>query len=411
MKNKHTKLAKQIKHLQSGPATNKPTVKQREGKTYSQIIEQAVLRTRTSISDWRTAIKIAENVYNPKRVKLYNIYSEIILDSLLTSQVQNRKLRAISSKFELIDANGEVDEDSLNLIIQSKWLSRLLDDLLDTNYWGFTVIELYTTVGGELDYRLIPRKHIIPEQGLITKWEGDLEGIAYREMREYGSWILDFGKPKDLGLFNKTVPHVLMKRFAQSCWSELCEIYGIPPRIGKTNTQDPEMLGRMERMMREMGSAAWMIIDDTEEFEFAQGVSTKGEVYESLIRLCNNEISLLFSGAVIGQDTKNGNESKETISIGLLDQLVESDKKQMVEWWNSILLPALYRIGFLPEGLTFRYPKQEDLAALWKMTMDAAERFDIPPEYINDKFGIPVKPKTGLNDSQKLSRRDGSFFD
>ncbi len=410
MKNKHTNLAKQIKQLQSKPSVNKPAVKQREGKTYSQIIEQAVLRTRTSISDWRTAIKIAENVYNPKRVKLYNIYSEIILDSLLTSQVQNRKLRAISAPFELVNAKGEVDEDSLNLLKQSKWLSRLLEDLLDTIYWGYTVIEFYTTTAGEIDYRLIPRKHIIPESGQITKWEGDLEGIYYREMREYGSWILDFGKEKDLGLFNKTVPHVLMKRFAQSCWSELCEIYGIPPRIGKTNTQDPEMLGRMERMMREMGSAAWMIIDDTEEFEFAQGVATKGEVYESLIRLCNNEISLLFSGAVIGQDTKNGNESKETISIGLLDQLVESDKKQMAEWWNSTLLPGLFQIGLLPEGLTFRYPKQEDLAALWKMTMDAADKFDVPPEFINDKFGIPVKTKTITSNPQQLTK-GGSFFD
>ena len=29
----------------------------------------------------------------------------------------------------------------------------------------------------------------------------------------------------DYGLLNKAVPHVLFKKFAQSCWSELCEIY------------------------------------------------------------------------------------------------------------------------------------------------------------------------------------------
>ncbi|WP_446662918.1 phage portal protein family protein, partial [Flavobacterium psychrophilum] len=35
-------------------------------------------------------------------------------------------------------------------------------------------------------------------------------------------------------MLNKAVSHVLFKRFAQSCWSELCEIYGIPPRVLKT---------------------------------------------------------------------------------------------------------------------------------------------------------------------------------
>lgn len=386
-------------------------VRQREGKTYSKIIEQAILRTRTSISDWRAAIKIAENVFNPKRVKLYNIYHEIELDALLSSQVYNRKLKVISSPFELLNSDGKPDEDALELLLKLNWLPRLSGDLLDTIYWGFTVIEFYANDAGELTYRLIPRKHVIPEQGLITKYEGDLSGIAYREEREFGTWLLEFGDPKNLGLYNRTVPHVLFKRFAHSCWSELCEIYGIPPRIGKTNTQDPEMLGRMERMMREMGSAAWMIIDDTEEFDFAQGVSTKGEVYDGLIRLCNNEMSMAISGAIIGQDTKNGNESKETISVGMLDQLVAHDKQLMASWWNSTVLPALYRIGYIPEGLTFAWRKEDDLDKLWKMTFDAAQVWDIEPEFVRDKFGIPVMAKQPLQTGgQQLSLSHG-FFD
>ena len=72
---------------------------------------------------------------------------------------------------------------------------------------------------------------------------------------------MEFGSPRNYGLLNKAVPHALFKKFAHSCWSELCEIYGIPPRYIKTNTQDPEMLDRAEQMLRDMGSAAYFIID------------------------------------------------------------------------------------------------------------------------------------------------------
>lgn len=395
--------------------TAAPKNTQRAGMVHPLIVENAVMRTRTAISDWRAAIKTAENVNSPKRVKLYNIYADITLDALLGSQIRNRKLKVLGHPFKITDREGNENNEATALLQNSKWFNRLCSDLIDTIYHGYSVIEFYYTASGELDYRLIPRKHVIPETGQIVLTEADQTGIAYREMPEFGNWLLEFGEIKDLGLLNQVVPHVLFKRFAQSCWSELCEIYGIPPRIGKTNTQDGEMLSRMERMMRDMGSAAWMIIDDTEEFEFAQGVSTKGEVYQELIRLCNNEMSLAISGAVIGQDTKNGNESKETISVEMLEELVAADRGQLAAMWNSTILPALYRIGFLPDGLLFSWQKQEDLNALWKMTYEAARVFDVEPEFILEKFGIPVKlkvqnanPQPG--EAEQLHRGDSGFF-
>jgi len=111
-------------------------------------------------------------------------------------------------------------------------------------------------------------------------------------MPEYGAWILEFGQPGELGLLNNCVPHVLMKRFAQSCWSELCEIYDIPPRVMKTNTHDRGMVTRAEKMMKDMGSAAWFIIDGSEEFEFAQGVSTNGDVSHTTYKVTQSGLRL-----------------------------------------------------------------------------------------------------------------------
>ena len=166
------------------------------------------------------------------------------------------------------------------------------------------------------------------------------------------------------------------------------------------------MLSRAEAMMRDMGAAAWFIIDELESFEFAKGADTNGDVYNNLIRLCNSEISLLISGAVIGQDTKNGNESKETISISMFKNLVDADKGMVESYFNLSVLPALFRIGAIPDGLLFEFAPEENIAELWGMTKDALQFMEVDPTWIKEKFGIPV---LGLR--QPAQKALSSFFE
>lgn len=230
-------------------------------------------------------------------------------------------------------------------------------------------------------------------------------------MREYGTWILEFGSNDDYGLLNKAIPHALFKRFAQACWSELCEIAGIPPRVMKTNTQDSEMLSRAEAMMRDMGSAAWYIIDSDEVFEWAKGADTNGDVYKNLIALCNSEESMLISGVVQGQDTVNGNRSKEESSGKLFNKIIQADKAMLQGYWNSSVIPALVRIGVLPEGVAFELQQEEDLEKLWKQTHEALQYFDVETEWIKTKFGIAVTGPRTQATAPGAELKVDSFFD
>ena len=117
-------------------------------------------------------------------------------------------------------------------------------DILDARAFGHSVVELSTDNEGRLAETLIPRTHVVPEKGYILIQESDTKGIAYRDTKEYGMWILEFGARHDYGLLNKAVPHVLFKKFAEACWSELCEIYGVPPRYLKTDTSDSAVAKR-----------------------------------------------------------------------------------------------------------------------------------------------------------------------
>ena len=222
---------------------------------------------------------------------------------------------------------------------------------------------------------------------------------------------MEFWDKNQYGLLNKAVPHVLFKRFAQACWSELCEIYAIPPRFIKTDTTNPEMLDRAEAMLRDMGAAAYFIIDTTEEFAFAKGADTNGDVYNNLITLCKNEISMLVNSAVMGQDTEHGNESKEESSQKLFEKKVEADKRLVENTWNSIVIPALVKLGVIAEGLMFEFRPEVNLEKLWKMVSEALPHMDIDPEWMTETFGIQfIGIKARVNPEAQLNIGGQPFF-
>ena len=387
---------------------NSKMTQRREGYV-SKIVPKTISRTRADISSWKNALRAADNVENPRRARLQNLYTDILLDAHLTSQIELRMQHSLSVPF-VLKRESEIDEKNTALLKAASWKNEIDREILWADYRGNSLIEL-TTENNTLCVTSLPRNNIIPEKGILLLSEDDTTGIDYRNCREYGTWLLEFGSRTNYGLLNKAIPHVLFKRFAQSCWSELCEIYGIPPRFIKTDTQDPEMLSRAEAMLRDMGSAAYFIIDREESFEFAQGADTNGDVYNNLISLCNSETSLLITGAVIGQDTKNGNRSKEESSIKLLDKIVQADKKTLESYWNGTVIPALVKIGILPEGLTYELQQEEDIEKLWGMTREALPYMDIDPEWMKDKFGIQVTRKKEVTGGVGLRIDTSDFFD
>lgn len=407
---KNNKMYRREKRRQNMAVKNdKSKMTQRREGYVSKIVPKTISRTRADISTWKNALRAADNVENPRRARLQNLYTDILLDAHLTSQIELRMQHSLSVPF-VLKRESEIDEKNTALLKAARWKNEIDREILWADYRGNSLIEL-TTENNTLCVTSLPRNNIIPEKGILLLSEDDTTGIDYRNCREYGTWLLEFGSRTNYGLLNKAIPHVLFKRFAQSCWSELCEIYGIPPRFIKTDTQDPEMLSRAEAMLRDMGSAAYFIIDREESFEFAKGADTNGDVYNNLISLCNSEMSLLITGAVIGQDTKNGNRSKEESSIKLLDKIVQADKKTLESYWNGTVIPALVKIGILPEGLTYELQQEEDIEKLWGMTREALPYMDIDPEWMKDKFGIQVTGKKEVTGGVGLRIDTSDFFD
>jgi phage gp29-like protein len=328
----------------------------------------------------------------PKNSLIQDIYSEVVNDALLASQLNNRKEQTISAPFEMVAEDGKVDDKITSLLRDIPVITDIMSMIWDSEWFGYSLIEL-SQKNGIKKVELVNRRNVVPATGRFYPDTSMSSFIEYRNVREYGKFILEFDA-EHIGLLNKTVPHIMFKKFAQSCWSELCEIFGIPPRYIKTDTRDPQMLDRAEKMMQEVGAAAWFIIDSTEDFQFAHGVNTDGNVYSNLINLCNNEFCMLVSGAIIGQDTRHGNESKEKTSITLLKRLGNADKRMVETYMNTVVIPAFYRIGWLP-GTTskFRFSASEDTDKLWEIIKDLLPHKNVDNSFIEEKFGVKVSDK------------------
>lgn len=364
-----------------------------QGKQILPYVQKPITRTRKDIKDWNNAYQLFYSE-EPKNYAIQLLYIEIMTDALLTSQIQNRMQQVFSLDFSLKNAKGDINEDQTQLLKKLPSFRKFLTAMLESVYYGYSLTEsdIIQLQDGrkDLSVQLLPRTNVVPQIGLFYQDYSEDKAIQYRELPEFGRFILEFTQA-DIGLLNKAVSHILFKRFAQSCWSELCEIYGIPPRVMKTNTSDPKQLQKAERMMTDMGSAAWFIIDRTEEFEWAQGVSTEGNVYDNLINLCNNEISMLISGAIIGQDTKNGSRSKDEAAQDVLWNLVQSDMALLQDWMTNIVLPAYATNGILQPGLYLEFNQAEDTEQLFKFTESLLPFKNIDDEWIKEKFGIEVK--------------------
>lgn len=375
-----------------------------------KIIQKQASQTSRDMRSWRDAKREATKPDFPRRTRLVDIIDDMLHDLYLASKMELRRDRSLNKPFAILDAKGVTNEEVTKLLSDSIAFNELLTILFETPYWGHSLLELTPSSTDLFTVSLLPRRHVVPGLGLLLPDVADTKGIDYRADSRYGTSILEVGAPSDLGILFDCCPNTIFKRYALSAWSEFAETFGIPPRTLKIDTDDQEALARAEEMMTRMGRANWAIIDSNEEMSFATGVAGNGDIFERLIWACKQDISTKILGCIIGEDTANGNYSKEESSLKLLDAKCAKDRGLVEKAMNSTILPALATLGHIPSGLRFEYPEEEDKSALWQRTKDILPYYEVDEKWIEDKFGVAVTGKRAtLGEANQLTASDPFF--
>ncbi len=376
---------------------------------------QADALTQKDMRSWRQAWQTAIDIENPRRGRLYDIYRDVEVDLHLGGCVDQRKGFVEKKSFKLVDAKGKQDDVATQLL-EAAWFKDMIGYILDSRYWGHSLIQLgdIITVDGEMRYtgiEVVNRKHVIQEYGVIIREQGDewQTGIPYRE-GPMADWVIEAGKPKDLGLYLKAATQTIPKKNMLAYWDQFGEIFGMPIRIAKTTARDPKDRSQIENMLSSMGAAAWGLFPDGTDIDIKE--TTRGDafnVYDKRIDRANSELSKGILNQTMTID--NGSSlSQSEVHLEVFENVVEKDADLVKDIVNDQLLPRMVKHGFPVKGLHFEWDNSIDYTPEQQLEYEKMilDRFEVDPKYLIDKYGIPI---TGVKKQPEQAALARPFFD
>ena len=363
----------------------------------AEITRKTDALTQKDIASWRRAWQMAINVETPRRAFLYDLYADSLVDGHLTGCIEQRKSKTLGRPFRLLGAEGEENAEATALL-EREWFYDFLSIALDSIFWGHSLIEMGEVIRDDKGLRfdsatLIPRKHVVPEYGVLLRDPSDdiPQGIPYRS-GDYARWIVEVGKPYDLGLLLRCAPYYISKKNMGAFWDTFGEIFGMPMRIANTSATNKADIARIEEVMDNMGAAFWGVFPEDTKISFQE--SSRGDaynVYDKRLERCDKEISKILLSQTMTID--NGSSlSQSEVHLEIFDHICASDAKRIGYIINDRLLLLMVSSGFPVKGLTFAWDYSDEMteAEMREQERVILQYYDIDPEYFVRKYNVPI---------------------
>ncbi len=374
-------------------------------KTSPEIVVQNIVikqvnRRSSDISTWRNAIKSAENQQNPTRVKLYDLYDDIMLDGHMEG-VWGKRRDAIANRSLTFAKDGQQDDD-INKLLNSPDMGSLIKDLLDSNLFGYSLLQINSITYNEdeeryvIDYDLIPRKHVHPERAFRCISRDQTQATRdwlYMEppLAKYMLWAGDGG----MGLLIKAAQYVIYKRGNFGDWAQFAELFGMPFREARYDNYDDATRIQLEQAMEAYGSAAYAILPKGSDFKLHDAVKgTAGQLYKLLHDSCNAEISKCILGNTLTTEQgENGARSLGEVHQDVEDAKHAADAKMILDILNTKFKSILKAFGFNVAGGMIAFEEGgtnwDALKKKWEVIDGVSNRVPVSDDYIYEEMGIP----------------------
>ncbi len=324
-------------------------------------------RSYKGIPQWRDAIKAAESVESPRRVRLYDLYEEAILDLHLTAVIEKRQMFVTNIPLKFFDKAGK-EVDAINELIDTEAFEEMMKDLLNSRFFGHSLVWFDKIEGNQLEHRLIPRKHVDPKKGIVMKYQYDDTGIDYRQP-PYNMYCMEAGRDNDLGLLSKASVAVIYKKGDVSDWSVYAQVFGAPFR--EYVYDDPTARPQLEKVAKEQAVASYVVRPRNSEFKLHDTANKSGssDLYSNLAKFCNDEISKLILLNTMTTDAQGGNYKGE-VHANSEKEVAKADRRFMLRLLNEKLIPILEKFGYPVSGGRFGYEEQDGMTPKERLEFD-----------------------------------------
>ena len=373
---------------------------------------------QNEIANWRQANQMALNIENPSRFLLYGIYYDAMLDDHLLGAIRNRKLKVKQRRFKVVDSKGTENEE-LTQLLQKRWFKKFMSLALDSIFYGHSLIQLDDIIRDDnklrfSDVELVPRPHVKPEYHVIIKDVSDepKQGKDYLKP-PFKDWCIPVGDPKNLGLLLPVAKDTISKKYALQFWDQFAELFGMPIRIGKSSTRNKKDIDQVEKMLEDMGSAAWGLFPEGTEIEVVE--TKRGDafnVYDKRIERANTEMSKAILGQTMTMDN-GSSKSQAEVHAGVAEYISEADADFLHDVINDDLFPVLIIHGWPLAGYRFAWDDTTEYTPdeMRQVEQMLLSEYDIDPDYFIEKYGIKITAKKQTTVPTNLVAEKKKAFD
>ncbi len=324
------------------------------GKTSTQtIVLSPTVRFGLDLGAWMSAIKSADAIDWPRRVKLIDMYEDIMLDTHVQSVMEKYKSTILAAPLQF-QRKGKVDE-RIQEIIESPWFGKMLEDFLMEPWTGVggSLFQFYRD-GQWLKYNLTPAKHVDPINRIIRRNQHDTNGPSWDEFPN----LLYIGNPRQIGKFASIAYWVIVKRNNVGDWIQLAEIFGRPLTDATYDPNDPEARQKLTNDIANRGAMTAFIHPVGTELKLieAAGLAGGADVYERLHVTSNSEISKMVLGNTLSTEVSD----KGTQALGKVQHEDQQDvmaraKRRLLDILNYELTDVFQNLGFNTKGGKFLF--------------------------------------------------------
>lgn len=355
-------------------------------------------------------------------------------DSHLFSQLQTRKNAVTGLDFEINPfSDDEYDKDIAEFIKEQiasiENLDEVFMDLLDAIGKGIAISEIIwgfedgNTVVIDIKWRR--QKNLIWDykdtMKIITR--DNPAGIEIPKNKFIiHKYKAKSGHPSRAGILRVIAWMYLFKNYDVKDWVSFCEVFGMPLRLGKYNTSSSEEdKAALMQALIQIGTDAAGIIPEGTEIEFKEAAKVSSlNIYESLARYCDEQISKAILGQTLTSDSGGGSYAQSKTHNEVRHDLTKADCRSLANTLRRDLIKPLVYFNF---GEDKRIPyisfdceeagDSKENAEVYK-TLICDIGLKIPTAHMYKKFNIPkpedneeiVEPPQNLSNTQNVLKND-----
>lgn len=284
-----------------------------------------------NLETYMNAVNAAKSIDYSNRVRLYDMYESAAFD-LHLSGVMDKRLRGVTQIPIEFQRNGKPDK-VINKQLRSPWFKELRKELILSEFWGFSLLQLYVEEDQNIHFESINRKHYDPIKRKLLRFQGDMDGVPIESFQN----MLFIGSERKLGIFAEILPAVLYKKGDIGDWARFCNIFGMPIREYTYDAGDEEARRRLIQDARRQGSNAVYIHPKDSDLTLIEAGNKTGssELYRTFAEYWDSKMSIRILGNTLTTDVgSSGTQALGTVHKDEEDEMNADDREFILDILN-----------------------------------------------------------------------------